>query len=181
MTYLPTQEDLALLTNRSKDILCRIELLDKNYSVVDCIDGLALNGSGSVDADSDTRRTYSLTLHPKSNSIVADYAVEDWVNKMVRIYVGLRAPSLEPFSSLDKDDETIDQKVRTSEAYVEAVDYYNRVIAKLKTQGLDRYGNIDNINRNRIWWTKENLEKYAEYVKDHPTIRAGAYLSLIHI
>lgn len=175
MTYLPTQEDLALLTNRSKDILCRIELLDKNYSVVDCIDGLALNGSGSVDADSDTRRTYNLTLHPKSNSIVADYAVEDWVNKMVRIYVGLRAPSLEPFSSLDKDDEAIDQKVRASEAYIDAVDYYNRVITKLKTQGLDRYGNIDNINRNRIWWTKENLEKYAEYVNDHSTIRAGAY------
>lgn len=175
MTYLPTQEDLALLTNRSKDILCRIELLDKDYSIIDCIDGLALSGSGSIDADSDTRRTFNLTLHPKSNSIVSDYEVEDWVNKMVRIHIGLRSPALEVFNSLDKTDEAIDRKVRTSEVYMEAVNYYNRTVAKIKAQGLDRYGNIDNLNRSRIWWTKENLEKYADFVAEHPLIKSGSY------
>lgn len=175
MTYLPTQEDLALLTNRSKDILCRIELLDKDYSVVECIDGLALNGFGSIDADSDTRRTFNLTLYPKTSSITSDYAVEDWVNKMVRIYIGLKSPALEPFNSLDKADDVIDRKVRSSSAYIEAVQYYNRTIAKIKAQGLDNYGNVNNLSRGRIWWTPENLEKYADYVAEHPLIKAGHY------
>lgn len=53
MTYIPTQEDLGLLTNRSKDLYCRIDLLDSDYCVVDSLEGLAMSGSISIDADSD--------------------------------------------------------------------------------------------------------------------------------
>lgn len=51
MTYLPTEEDLALLKSRSKRLYCRIELLNKNYQIIDMIEGLALSGSNSIDAD----------------------------------------------------------------------------------------------------------------------------------
>ena len=35
MTYLPTEEDLALLKSRSKRLYCRIELLNKDYQIID--------------------------------------------------------------------------------------------------------------------------------------------------
>lgn len=66
MTYLPTEEDLALLKSRSKRLYCRIELLNKDYQIIDTIEGLALSGSNSIDADSDTRRTFNLDIFPKS-------------------------------------------------------------------------------------------------------------------
>ena len=47
MTYLPTEEDLALLKSRSKRLYCRIELLNKNYQIIDMIEGLALRGIDS--------------------------------------------------------------------------------------------------------------------------------------
>lgn len=175
MTYLPTQEDLALLTNRSKDISCKIDLLDKDYAIIDSIEGLALDGSESIDADSDARRTFNLSIHPKKNSVIDDYQLEDWVNKMVRIYTGLRSPVSLPFSSLDAEDEDIDAKICASDAYIEAQDRYNQIVKRIKMLGLERYGNIENIPRPRIWWTKANMEKYKDFVDENPDIEEGDY------
>ena len=69
MTYLPTEEDLALLKSRSKRLYCRIELLNKDYQIIDTIEGLALSGSNSIDADSDTRRTLILIFSRRVDSL----------------------------------------------------------------------------------------------------------------
>ena len=73
MTYLPTEEDLALLKSRSKRLYCRIELLNKNYQIIDTIEGLALSGSNSIDADSDTRRTFNLDIFPQKGFSVSQF------------------------------------------------------------------------------------------------------------
>ena len=93
MTYLPTEEDLALLKSRSKRLYCRIELLNKDYQIIDMIDGLALSGSNSIDADSDTRRTFNLDIFPKKGFSISQFSTEEWTSKMLRLRIGMKAPT----------------------------------------------------------------------------------------
>lgn len=90
MTYLPTEEDLALLKSRSKRLYCRIELLNKDYQIIDTIEGLALSGSNSIDADSDTRRTFNLDIFPKSGFSISQFSTEEWTSKMLRLQIGMK-------------------------------------------------------------------------------------------
>lgn len=91
MTYLPTEEDLALLKSRSKRLYCRIELLNKDYQIIDTIEGLALSGSNSIDADSDTRRTFNLDIFPKSGFSISQFSTEEWTSKMLRLQIGMKS------------------------------------------------------------------------------------------
>lgn len=104
MTYLPTEEDLALLKSRSKRLYCRIELLNKNYQIIDMIEGLALSGSNSIDADSDTRRTFNLDIFPKKGFSISQFSTEEWTSKMLRLRIGMKAPTSE--SLIDLNDIT---------------------------------------------------------------------------
>lgn len=101
MTYLPTEEDLALLKSRSKRLYCRIELLNKDYQIIDTIEGLALSGSNSIDADSDTRRTFNLDIFPKSGFSISQFSTEEWTSKMLRLQIGMKAPTSMPLVGAD--------------------------------------------------------------------------------
>ncbi len=188
MTYIPTQEDLGLLTNRSKDLYCRIDLLDSDYCVVDSLEGLAMSGSISIDADSDTRRTFNVDIHPKKGTDISEYEVEDWMDKMIRVYVGIKSP----VSKLQADGKVIDvdaynDKLNALNAYTAALDarilqepeyitslaYQQKVIKRLTDEGYATYGNIDNINRPVIYWTDDIAAMYKPFLKEHTEIDTG--------
>lgn len=164
MTYLPTEEDLALLKSRSKRLYCRIELLNKDYQIIDTIEGLALSGSNSIDADSDTRRTFNLDIFPKSGFSISQFSTEEWTSKMLRLQIGMKAPTSMPLVGADAvriPEEEIDAKIKNSAIYKEKDTELRQAKWRYKVGGYEQYGNIENINRKRIIWTDENKEKYA--------------------
>ncbi len=59
------------------------------------------------------------------------------------------------------------------EQYKSAINEYSDTVQKFRDQGVDKYGNIDNLNRDIIEWTSENLAKYHDFVKEQNTINPG--------
>lgn len=50
--------------------------------------------------------------------------------------------------------------------YKNAISGYQNVVQELTDQGVDHYGNVSNINRDKIDWTAENMGKYHEFVEE---------------
>lgn len=59
------------------------------------------------------------------------------------------------------------------EQYKSAINEYSDTVQKFRDQGVDKYGNIDNLNRDIIEWTSENLEKYHDFVEEQNAINPG--------
>lgn len=180
MTYLPTQEDLALLTSHSKSLFTRVELLNKKSQIIDSIEGLTLDGSGSNDADSDIRRTYSLSIFPMRGFSISQFEAEDWIDKKVRIYIGMKAPTSEKDVSIltyngDIDGDSIDSIVKNNMEYGLKNKELLTYIAKIKATKHDLYSNINNINRPRIIWTARNLNLYKDFSTENGPFEIGDY------
>ena len=169
MTYLPTEEDLALLKSRSKRLYCRIELLNKNYQIIDMIEGLALSGSNSIDADSDTRRTFNLDIFPKKGFSISQFSTEEWTSKMLRLRIGMKAPTSESLIDLNDitpSEDKIESVIKNDILYISKAIELRQAIWRYQIGGYAQYGNIDNINRQRIMWTEQNKTKYAEFLNE---------------
>lgn len=166
MTYLPSEEDLALLKSRSKKLYCCIELLNREYQIIDTIEGLALSGSNSIDADSDTRRTFNLDIFPKKGFSISQFSEEEWASKMLRLLIGMKAPTSAPYI----EKKTILSKPHSisenSSLYKDKDFEYKKQLWVYEQRGVNQYGNIDNIDRPRIIWNSENKEKYADFIKE---------------
>ena len=52
------------------------------------------------------------------------------------------------------------------EQYKAAISDYSDTVQELRDQGLDHYGNVSNIDRDKIDWTPENMEKYHNFVEE---------------
>lgn len=169
MTYLPTEEDLALLKSRSKRLYCRIELLNKNYQIIDMIEGLALSGSNSIDADSDTRRTFNLDIFPKKGFSISQFSTEEWTSKMLRLRIGMKAPTSESLIDLNDitpSEDKIESVIKNDILYISKAIELRQAIWRYQIGGYAQYGNIDNINRQRIMWTEQNKKTYAEFLNE---------------
>lgn len=180
MTYLPTEEDLALLKSRSKRLYCRIELLNKNYQIIDMIEGLALSGSNSIDADSDTRRTFNLDIFPKKGFSISQFSTEEWTSKMLRLRIGMKAPTSESLIDLNDitpSEDKIESVIKTDILYISKAIELRQAIWRYQIGGYAQYGNIDNINRQRIMWTDENKTKYAEFLNEKG--ESGTYSTVL--
>ena len=68
--------------------------------------------------------------------------------------------------------------------YKNAISGYQDVVQELTDQGVDHYGNVSNINRDKIDWTAENMDKYHEFVneqnEEYPnSIVEGGYSTIL--
>lgn len=125
MTYLPTDEDLALLKNHSSHIYCRIDLLNKDFATIDSLEGVAIDGSISIDSESDVRRTFNVTMYLGKNSNLSNITEEEWLSRNVRVYIGLAGRSKAKIS--DKSPALLtEQDIR----YINALTYYNQKIQR---------------------------------------------------
>ena len=59
MSYTPTQDDIALLRQRTKELYTRINLLNKEFKTIDSLEGVVTDGSYTVSSSSDIRRTFT--------------------------------------------------------------------------------------------------------------------------
>lgn len=88
--YIANSEELRMLKNHTRHIYCRLELLDYDLNVIDNLEGLAIDGSLTIDADSDIRRTFSCTIHLKQKEKISQYSIDEWINKLIKVYIGMR-------------------------------------------------------------------------------------------
>lgn len=61
-----------------------------------------------------------------------------------------------------------------TEQYETALQNYADTVKEVQDSGAAKYGNVDNVNRGRIDWTKENLEKYSDFVAEQNELEPGA-------
>lgn len=90
MRYLPKQSDFDLLCQTNITLHFKAEVLNSNGIVINHLNGLIDGGSFNIDAESDIRRTASLSLVPTDDQSIK--IAEDsmlWLNKDVHIYIGI--------------------------------------------------------------------------------------------
>lgn len=89
--YDITNYDLALVSGQPQlHYYVKVEILE-NDAIIDVLYGITTGGSSSINADSDVRRTFNVTIVPtwrgeikvNENSIL-------WINKDAHLYVGLK-------------------------------------------------------------------------------------------
>lgn len=71
-----------------------------------------------------------------------------------------------------------------TEEYESALQGYADTVKEVQDAGLAKYGNVDNINRTRIDWTAENMEKYHDFVAEQnelepDSIVEGSYSTVL--
>ena len=58
MYYSPTQTDLSLILQQTKDVFIKVNLLDRNYKILYSFDGNLISDNISADNQSKQRRKY---------------------------------------------------------------------------------------------------------------------------
>ena len=91
MSFVPTQEDIDLIFQHHQDYRIRIDLLNNKMKVIDSLEGISTESSIDIDANSDIRRSYSGTIILGKHTQVSKYSASDWIDKFVRIYIGIRS------------------------------------------------------------------------------------------
>lgn len=87
--YIITQKDIDILMQSDKMLFYKLELLNSNMNVLDCIEGNLISDSLSISADSDIRRTYNCTLYVENSSFNLKKDSIVFFDKMVRPYIGI--------------------------------------------------------------------------------------------
>lgn len=94
MAYYPTQKDFALLRRKNKEVYTKVELLNKNYKVIDVIIGSLVHDSFSINSESVQRRTYSCDIHVANSTFLIGNDKKIWVDKYIRVYYGVKASDI---------------------------------------------------------------------------------------
>lgn len=85
-----TQEEYNMVKQVNRDLSIKIELLNYKFQTVDELSGVVIGTpSFTVNADSDIRRTCSLSLIPKDSSFDIKNGNKIWMDKYVRIFIGI--------------------------------------------------------------------------------------------
>ena len=89
MSFYPSQDDLNLLFQATKSVYSKVEILNRQYTVVDSIEGQLIDDDYSVDSNSNVRRTYSCRLQITESSLDFNKDNYVWFDKYIRPYVGI--------------------------------------------------------------------------------------------
>ena len=92
MAVIPTQTDYDLIQMKTRSTRIKVEVLNFNFQTVNSLEGRVTEGSISVDATSDIRRTCSLTLTVEKAKNMISPSGELWLDKFIRIYEGIDNP-----------------------------------------------------------------------------------------
>lgn len=90
MAYIITQEDKNIVNQNIKELFVKVELLNKNYKVIDVLDGYLISDSFSIDTNSAVRRTYNMELFVNDSSLLIGNDKKIWMDKYIKPYVGYK-------------------------------------------------------------------------------------------
>lgn len=85
-----TQNDYNIVKQRINERYIKINILDFQYRTVDEISGNMLSCSVQCDADSDLRRSCSISLAVRDNSFDIQSGGKIWLDKYIQVYIGLK-------------------------------------------------------------------------------------------
>lgn len=85
-----TQNDYNIIKQRINERYIKINILDFQYRIVDQISGNMLSCSVQCDADSDLRRSCSVSLVVRDNSFDIQSGGKIWLDKYIQVYIGLK-------------------------------------------------------------------------------------------
>ena len=85
-----TQNDYNIVKQRINERYIKINILDFQYRTVDEISGNMLSCSINCDADSDLRRSCSVSLVVRDNSFDIQSGGKIWLDKYIQVYIGLK-------------------------------------------------------------------------------------------
>lgn len=89
--HTPTQEDIKLLSQSTRDVYCYIDILNKNFKKIGSLDGQVISDSYSYDASSDVRKTVSLTIHVENSSLLIGRDKKIWYDKYIDVSMGIKS------------------------------------------------------------------------------------------
>ena len=90
MAYIDiTASQLNVSKQKIQEKYMKIELLNHNFQVVDTLEGVTLNGSITIDANSDIRRNATLKFAIINSSFEVESGGKIWLDKYIRLYYGI--------------------------------------------------------------------------------------------
>lgn len=92
MAVIPTQTDYELAQLKVRNNKIKVEVLNYNFQTVDLIEGNVIDGSVSIDATADIRRTCSVSIVPTKKYQIISEGGEFWLDKYIKIYEGIDNP-----------------------------------------------------------------------------------------
>ena len=90
MGYQIQQRDIELLFQKEKDVYVKIELLNNNFQTIDYMQGKLIDGSVTIDSNSDIRRQCNLTFTYKNKEHLVSEVNRIWFDKLIRANIGYR-------------------------------------------------------------------------------------------
>lgn len=84
-----TQSQRNTVKQILRNLKLKIDVLDFDYLTVDSIDGNVLNGSITIDTNSDVRRTCNIELVVTSSTFNVQAGSDVWIDKYIKIQVGV--------------------------------------------------------------------------------------------
>jgi len=99
MAYIPQQSDFQILNQSDRNgVKSKIELLNKStFKVLERLECELIQDDYSMDAESDIRITYNLTLVVKDSSFTISSNSKIWIDKYIKVYIGLYNVHLKDF------------------------------------------------------------------------------------
>ena len=85
-----TQNDYNIIKQRINERYIKLNILDFQYQTVDEISGNMISCSVQCDADSDLRRSCSVSLVVRDNSFDIQSGGKIWLDKYIQVYIGLK-------------------------------------------------------------------------------------------
>ena len=83
--YYPTQEDINILTQHIRTPKVNVFILDFGLKTLGVIKGTLISEDLSINVDSDIRKTASLSMIVKDNTVDLGENKNIWLNRLVRI------------------------------------------------------------------------------------------------
>ena len=120
-----SQYNTAKQTNRKTFV--KINLLNFDYFIVDTLEGYTLDGSISVNANSDIRRTCNISFVVTDSTFEIKSGGEIWLDKLIQIYLGIEDTRIHEISWTNMGIFLINQPTYT----------YDAVTKTMAIQGVD--------------------------------------------
>jgi len=84
-----TASQYRVVNQKIRNKFIKINLLNFNYSVVDTLEGNAIEGSININASSDMRRTCNISLVLTDSTFNVETGGKIWLDKYIQIFVGI--------------------------------------------------------------------------------------------
>ena len=120
MAYNITSEDINMLYQKIKNPYIYIEVLDRNFKIIDVIEEHIIDDSYSIDATSEIRSRYNVSLVSTNKYISLGEENKLWIDKYYRISFGIKNARTREIHKylfgvfvLDKYNSSIDSSTST--------------------------------------------------------------------